>query len=641
MQTKLNLHKEEKKGRFGNWLKVHAETEEYQPPRLGTIFLQVLIAIFFFVFVVRFWYLQVHKGNDFSKQAQENRLREERIIAMRGIITDNQEDVLADNVLTYGLTLIREDCPDIPATLAQVSAWTGIDHQELVAKYSQDRRKAQSFEPVFVANDLDITLVAQIEAQLLYWPGLEIVSRARRTYPKGHIYAHILGYVSEANEKELKNDTALGMGDLIGKQGLELVLESDLRGDKGLYQLEVDVLGRSLSKQMVKSPRAGHKVKLSLDTSLQLAAWNALEGQTGSIVVMEPDTGKLIALVTAPAYDNNLFTNGISHKDWNALRDDKRYPLQNRVIQSMYPPGSVWKLMMAGLFLQEGVNPKQRVHCSGEIQLGNQTFRCWKKHGHGSVNMTEALQDSCDVYFYHFGERMGIDKIEAYAKKSGFGNLTGIKLPHEKGGIVPSKDWKRRRFGKPWVRGETLNIAIGQGFTLVTPLQIATYVSALLNGGDLLQPQIVDTAPRTVREKIPANDAVRQFIIDSMRKTASIGTAKVIARKDADMGGKTGTAQVVKLKMRGEERIKNEELEYKQRDHAWIATWGAKDTKRYVVVVMIEHGGGGSSVAGPVAKKVYDSLFGEEIKPVQEKKADELNEDNEQEYDEEVLDASL
>ncbi len=640
MQTNLKANKNEKKGRFGNWLKVHAETEEYQPPRLGTILLQVLIALFFFIFVVRFWYLQVHKGNEFSKQAQENRLREEKIIALRGVITDQKGDILADNVLTYGLTIVREDCPDIPATLAQVSAWTDLNHKDLVKKYNQDRRKAQSFEPVLLASDLDISLVAKIEAQLLFWPGLEIVSRARRTYPKGQIYAHILGYVSEANEKELKKDSALSMGDLVGKQGLEFVLENNLRGNKGLYQLEVDVLGRSLSKQMVKSPRAGHKIKLSLDTSLQLAAWNALEGQTGSIIVMDPDTGKLAALVTAPAYDNNLFTDGISHKEWDKLRLDQRFPLQNRVIQSMYPPGSVWKLMMAGLFLEQGVDPKQRVFCSGEIQLGNQTFRCWKKHGHGSVNMSEALMDSCDVYFYHFGERMGINKIEAYAKKSGFGDLTGIGLPHEKGGIVPSKEWKRRRFGKPWVRGETLNISIGQGFTLVTPLQVATYVSALLNGGDLLQPQIVDTAPRTVQSKLPASDAVRQFIVDSMRKTASIGTAKVIARKDADMGGKTGTAQVVKLKMRGEERVKNEEMAYKQRDHAWIATWGAKDSKRYVVVVMIEHGGGGSAVAGPVAKKVYDALFGKEFKPAPTPKVeDEYELDDE--YDEEVLDASL
>ncbi len=604
---------EKKPNKVRDWLKIPVEKEEYQPPRAGSILLQTLVAVLFFVFVVRFWYLQIHKGEAFSEQAQQNRLREESIFAPRGLISDASGTILADNVLTYGLTIVREDCPDIPSTLAQVSAWTGANQEELVAKYMKDRRKAQSFEPILLATNLDISLVARIEAQLLHWPGLEIVTRSQRTYPKGELYAHILGYVSEVNSKELDKDEALSMGDLIGKQGLELVLEHDLRGKKGLYQLEVDVLGRSLSKQLVKESRGGMPIQLTLDTSIQVAAWNALEGQTGSVVVMEPDTGRLVALVTAPAYDNNLFTDGISHKEWNALRDNERAPLQNRVIQSMYPPGSVWKLMMAGLFLQEGINPKERVMCTGSVKLGNQTFRCWKRWGHGNMNMNEALKQSCDVYFYHYGEQIGIDKIAEYAYQSGFGKETGILLPHEKSGLVPTRDWKRSRFGEGWMRGETLNISIGQGFTLVTPLQMATYVSALLNGGDLLRPQLLTSATREVISRIPATAPVRDFIVESMRKTAFDGTAKIINRKDADMGGKTGTAQVVKLRMRNEEVIKNDELPYKQRDHAWIATWGAKDAKRYVVIVMVEHGGGGSTVAGPVAKKVYDALFGEEI----------------------------
>ncbi len=609
-----------KNGKLRRWLTVQAEAEEFTPPKTGTLFIQFLIALFFLVFVVRFWYLQVHKGAEFSQRALENRLREERIIALRGLITDKNGEILADNVLTYGLTIVREDCPDIPATLAQVSEWTGINHEKLVKKYYKDRRKTHSFDPVLLATDLDIALVAKIEAQLLYWPGIEIVARAKRTYPKGEIYAHILGYVAEASEKEMQEDEGLNMGDLVGKQGLELVLENNLRGQKGLYQLEVDVLGRSLSKKMVRSPRGGSETRLTLDSSIQIAAWNALEGQTGSIVVMDPDTGKLVALVTAPAYDNNLFTDGISHKEWDALRLNQRFPLQNRVIQSMYPPASVWKLLMASLLLQENINPSEKVFCSGETQLGNQTFRCWKKGGHGNVNMAESLMQSCDIYYYHFGEKVGIDKIEEYARKNGFGDTTGIILPHEKDGLVPSKKWKERRFNQPWVTGETLNISIGQGYTLVTPLQVATYVSAIINGGDLLQPQILESAQRVVQRQIPASAAEREFIIDSMRKTVTQGTAKVMNRIDADMGGKTGTAQVVKLQMKDDEVIKNEDLEYAQRDHAWIATWGAKDAKRYVVVVMVEHGGSGSSVAGPVAKKIYDALFGEQKKISAEKK---------------------
>ncbi len=611
MQSSLSPKKESK---FRSWLKIPVETEEYQAPRSGMLLLQGLVALFFLVFVVRFWYLQVHKGEAYAERAQLNRMREERILAPRGLIMDSEGVILADNILTYGLSIVREDVVDLPATLAQVSAWTGVDHAALLEKFRKDKRKVQSFEPMPLVSDLDLSLVAQIEAELLNWPGLEVISQAKRTYPMGAIYAHILGYVAEANEKEMSQNSELAMGDLVGKQGLELVLEEQLRGRKGLYQREVDVLGRSLSKNLVTEPRGGSSMRLAIDTRIQQAAWAALDGHTGSIVVMDPDTGKLVALVTAPAYDNNLFTSGISHKDWNALRENPRFPLQNRVIQSVYPPASVWKLVMTGLFLEQGIDPKESHYCAGEVKLGNRIFRCWHP-GHGSVDMTRALTESCDIYYYLMGERLGIDNIERYAKASGFGEPTGIILPHEKGGLVPSKAWKKERFNVSWVRGDTYNISIGQGFGLVTPLQVATYISALLNGGQLLQPQVVDVPEPVIQGQIPATGKHRDFIINAMRKTADTGTAKVIRREDADMGGKTGTAQVVKLKLDGKRRIKNDELEYLQRDHAWIATFGMKEDQRYVVVVMLEHGGGGSSAAGPVAKKMYDALFGVEVPP--------------------------
>lgn len=604
----------EKKVRQGvrGWLRIQVEPENYQPPRSGMLLLQCMVGILFFIFVVRFWYLQVHRGEDFARQAQENRLREERIFAPRGLITDVNGVVLADNRLAYGLTLVREDCHDIPATLAQISAWTGIPLDRLTAKYHQDRLKVKSFEPLLLITDMDFELVSRIEAELIYWPGLEIVVRSKRNYPEGPLFAHVLGYVAEANDKEMKADASLAMGDLVGKQGLELVLERHLRGNKGLYQIEVDVLGRSLGKTLLEEPRSGQEARLSLDTRLQKAAWDALDGQAGCIVVMEPDTGKLRALVTSPSYDNNLFAAGISHKDWEELRTNKRFPLQNRVIQSVYPPGSVWKLMMAAMFLEEGIRPAESVYCSGQVKLGNQIFRCWKRGGHGSVDMTQAIVGSCDVYFYHFAEKLGVDRIERFAKASGFGAPTGIDLPHEKSGLVPSKAWKRRRFGQGWARGETLNVSIGQGFTLVTPLQVAVNVAALLNGGKLVKPQLLADASVEARGFMPAKPQTRDFVINATRKTASVGTARVVGRKDADMGGKSGTAQVVKLKMTRDRRLKNSEMAYEQRDHAWMATWGIKDDKKYVVVVMVEHGGGGSSTAGPIAKKIYDALFGEQ-----------------------------
>ncbi len=594
-----------------SWLKIQVEGERYHPPRGGLILLQILVGLLFFVLVVRFWYLQMHRGAEFAQQAQNNRLRIERIFAPRGRIMDDQGKVLADNRTAYGLSLVREDCPDIPATLAQISAWSGIPLSHILEKFRQDRFKVKSFEPLLMITDIDFDIVARIESEIHAWPGLEIVVRTKRSYPEKDLFAHVLGYVAEANEQEMAADSTLAMGDLVGKQGLELELEKQLRGRKGLYDVEVDAHSRVLGKFLREEPRGGKEIRLSLDKDLQEAAWNALGGEAGCVVIMEPDTGKLRALVTSPAYDNNLFAAGISQRDWDALRTNSRFPLQNRVIQSVYPPGSVWKLVIAAMLLERGVNPRESVFCPGQVKLGNQIFRCWKQGGHGSQDMQSALVNSCDVYFYLMGERMGIDKIEEFAKASGFGRPTGVDLPHEKSGLVPSKEWKKRRFGRPWVRGETYNVSIGQGYTLVTPVQMAVFVSALLNGGDLLKPQLLDDAQREIKGNIPAKAATLNFVVEAMRKTATGGTARVVNRKDADMGGKTGTAQVVKLKMAaGDRRLRTHEMEYAQRDHAWITTWGVKDGKSYVVVVMVEHGGGGSSVAGPVAKKVYEHLFG-------------------------------
>ena len=586
--------------------------EAYQPPRRGVILLELLILAFFVVFTSRFWILQVHQGADFAIQAQNNHWREEKVSAPRGRIFDVNSNVLADNRTTFGLSLIRDDVRDLTATLARVSVWTGLPLEQIEERYRQSRFKVKSFEPLLLAQDLDFALMARIESELYAWPGLEIVVLTRRSYPEKDLFAHILGYVAEANERELDKDEDLAMGDLVGKAGLELTMEKRLRGTKGLYDIEVDASGHMIDRVLREEPIGGTNMHLAIDRDLQKACWDALGSQAGSIVVMEPDSGKVRAMVTAPAYDNNLFAKGISHRDWDALRTSPRFPLQNRSIQSVYPPGSVWKLVMAGCLIEKGISPNEFVNCPGYAKLGNQIFRCWKHSGHGRQNLEQALFNSCDVYFYVMAERIGINAIEAFARASGFGSRTGIDLPHEKSGLVPSRDWKKRRHKISWTRGDTYNTSIGQGYTLITPIQIAVYVSGLLNGGDILKPLLVDDEERTVRMRIPASKETLDFIVRAMQRTASGGTAKVVGRKDAIMGGKTGTAQVVKL---GKNRRKSSEMAWRERDHAWIATFGKKNGKTYVVVVMVEHGGGGSSVAGPVAAKVYDHLFGPKDAP--------------------------
>lgn len=587
-------------------MQMQFDPDGYHPPRVGLYFLYACVAFLFFLFVLRFWYLQVLRGADYARQAHDNRLRLERIYSTRGLILDNKLRLLAENRAAYCLALIRDDCPDVPATLAQVSQWTDIPLELLSSKYMQDRGKVKSFEPQILVSDIPFETLVHIEMKLLHWPGLSIVTRQRRHYPQGPLYSHILGYVSEANEKEMEADPELALGDIVGKQGLEYVLEKRLRGRKGLQELEVDARGRQLTRDLRDAPKGGETLTLSLDMDLQLAASKALGEESGSIVVMEPETGRLLALLTQPAFDNNTFTTRLSHKDWNTLRDDPRHPLMNRSIQSVYPPGSVWKLMMAGLILTEGINPHETVNCSGSVQLGSHTFRCWKKGGHGRVDLTRSLTESCDVYYYTMGERLGIDRIAAFARASGFGDVTGINLPNEQKGLVPDRAWRRKR-GETWQKGETLNVSIGQGATLVTPIQMASFVSALLNDGKLLKPSLLADGAPEERGQLPMKSQARQFILDGMRKTVEGGTASRLRRSDAIVGGKTGTAQAVKI---GDIRLKAHQMKREHRDHAWIASWGIKNDKTYVVVVMLEHGGAGSSAAGPVAREVYDALFG-------------------------------
>lgn len=587
-------------------MNIEISTEAYQPPRTGMVLLYSVVACFFLLFVLRFWYLQILHGEKYTQQAHTNRTRQERVYATRGIIVDVKGRLLAENRPAYALMLIRKDCPDIPATLAQVAQWTGMPLELVNNKFQQDAERIKSFQPQIIATDIPFKKIIDIEQHIVNWPGLFVETRHRRFYPYGELFAHILGYVADASEKELKADKKLALGDITGKQGLELVLEKLLRGFKGRNHIEIDGQGRQLYKQQIEPPLAGENMVLSLDVDLQMAASNALGEHSGAVIVMEPGNGKLRALVTHPSYDNNIFTATLSKKDWSALENDPRHPLQNRAIQSTYPPGSVWKLLMAGLFLEQKIDPRATVVCHGRVNLGNHTFRCWKSGGHGAMNMLQSLVNSCDVYYYEMAQKVGINNIERFAKACGFGSPTGIDLPHERSALVPGSEWKLRRFKEPWQRGETLNVSIGQGYTLVTPIQMAAFVAALLNDGKLLKPSLIENEPEELKAILPIPPEHRSFIIEAMRITASSGTARRINRPDAIMGGKTGTAQVVRL---GERRLKSHQMSYMHRDHAWFASWGMKDGKTYVVVVMVEHGGGGSSTAGPIASKVYDALF--------------------------------
>lgn len=586
----------------------------------GPPLLLVLVVILFCIFGIRLWYLQVYKHDFYQGRAQENRTRQSTMFSPRGIIRDRDGLLLAENTPAYALALVREDCPDIPGTLDQISRWTGQPRDELQKAFEIGRKRIKHFDEQVIVPNIPFELVALVEAHRQDWPGLVIAVRPKRSYAYGETLAHVLGYVARANEEELNNDPDLQLGDNVGKQGVELMLERRLRGIKGLEEFEVDASGRVLSSRVVSSPVMGEDLDLSISLALQRVATKALDNRAGSVVAMDADTGEVLALVSLPSYDPNEFVVGISHAKWNELLEDPLHPLQNRPVQSAYPPGSIFKLAVGALGLEsKAVSPAKTVFCSGKYTLGTRDFRCWNKGGHGTTDFKKSLRESCDVYYYQLGEQLGVEAISDFSIKCGFGVRTGIELPHERAGNMPTPEWKLKRFGEKWQRGETLNFSIGQGYTLATPLQAARFVAALVNGGKILRPTLLLTGEPDVQGELPMSPAVRKLVVDAMVATVEEdrGTARVLRRPGLRIGGKTGTAQVVKLLDKYEKK-KTQEIPYKYRDHAWMVSFAEKDGKRYVVVSMVEHGGHGSSDAGPVAGAVLDALLGVQTEADQE-----------------------
>ncbi|WP_045218895.1 penicillin-binding protein 2 [Desulfonatronum thioautotrophicum] len=598
---------------------LNRDADLQQSSRNGLLLLQLLVLGMFLVFTLRFWYLQLHRGQEFAERAENNRIRQQQVYAPRGLIRDRGGVLLAVNEPAYALAIVREDSQDIPAVLRQVSEWLDLDHDQLLETFELGRLRIRRFQPQILVHSLTFEQLATIEANTMTWPELKIVTKPRRSYPQGPLLAHVIGYVAEANEQEMSADPDLTLGDSIGKKGIELTMERTLRGRKGLRQVDVDVAGRHLGTTLLVPPQAGNDVRLSIDLELQRFVDQTLGEHVGSVIVMEADTGQVLSLVSKPAFDNNLFVAGLSHADWALLRDNPAHPLQNRAIQSAYPPASVFKLVIAGAALTHQIAiPTDRVFCSGGLRLGNRLFRCWQRRGHGWMDMNQGLVQSCDVYFYTLGDKLGVDRMHPYAVESGFGLRTGIDLPHESMGLVPSRDWKRRRFNEPWHGGDNLNMSIGQGYMLTTPLQVARYTAALVNGGKLLKPQLLADAPPEVQGELPLQAGHRDFLVQTMVNTVegSRGTARRIAKPGVRLGAKTGTAQVIRL-MSEFERADLEDIPYHFRHHGWMNSFGQRDGRSYVIVAMVEHGGGGGSAAGPIIKSIYDYLF-PDIQPADE-----------------------
>ncbi|MDQ7031863.1 MAG: penicillin-binding protein 2 [Desulfonauticus sp.] len=587
--------------------KIHWE-QDYSPKFLigGIIFI-------FLIFSLRLWFLQILKGDYFAKKARDNRTRLVKIYAPRGLIFDRNGKLLAYNEPAYDLAIVREDCKQkgLNVYLQYISRLFGLKVKELLEIIKKNKFRVKSFEPLVLVPNLSFRDLARVEARSEQWPGIKIIVRPRRKYSYSKPFSHVLGYVGPVNEQELKEDDSLSGGDYVGKTGLEKVFDKVLRGKKGLKKLEVNALGRVFSEQVLSPPVPGQDLVLSLDWHLQCKIYDILKGRAGAVVVMDPDTGQVLALVSSPGYDSNKLVLGVDAKEWKKLLKDPLGILQNKVVQGTYPPGSVFKLLMAGFFLEKKAkfSSKDVVFCPGYFKLGRRVFHCWKKGGHGWVDLKRAIIQSCDVYFYKESQDMDIDELHDFALANGFGVLTGISLPFEKRGLIPSRQWKLKRFKAPWQRGENLNVAIGQGYVLVTPIQVARFISALINGGFLYTPSLFLNKKQIAPKSIPINQIHRQQIVEAMIATVESphGTARRLKIKGLTIGAKTGTAQVVKLKQ--EDRGKKiHEIPYRFRDHAWMASFGIIHGRKYVVVCLMVHGGHGASGAGPVVRSIYEYL---------------------------------
>ncbi len=572
------------------------------------------------VIVCQLWYLQVLEGGRFQEASDKNRIRIRPIAAPRGILFDRRGRPLVDNRPAFTLSLIPRELERDPvkrdATLGRLAALLQIpfaDLQEAVTRVSAD-----SILPVRVRRGLSMDDVARVEEWKLELPGVIVEVEPQRAYPNSRFAAHLLGYVREASDEQLKQGR-YRRGDMVGQSGLERLLDEFLRGKDGGERIEVDAMGRQVRMIQSTEPHPGAQVITTVDRRIQEVAERAMEGKAGSVVVMDPRNGDVLAMVSTPAFEIDRFTGSIDRNAWLRVMQDPNHPLLNRTIQSQYPPGSVFKLVVAAAGLQEGtLVPGDRVQCTGQFQLGTWTFRDWKKEGHGSVDLMRGIRDSCDVFFYTAGLKIGAPAIAKYATAFGFGSATGIDLGGEKFGLIPQPRASRRGVPATWHAGETVNISIGQGAVLVTPMQVARFMSAIANGGVLWKPRLVQRIERpdkglvwadsgSVNGHVELSPMVWAFMRQSLWAVVNDGGTGVAARiPGLDIAGKTGTAQTVANSKSS-----------KGQDHAWFASFGPVKDPEVVVVVIVERGGHGGEVAAPIARQIFNSIFFEKVASVE------------------------
>ena len=576
----------------------------------------IVFVILFVFLVLSFWKIQVLDHKKYWEKSEANRIREVIIPPQRGLIMARGGMILARNVGSYKVSIIRENCEDFEDSLQKIAVLLDLKIEELrerIDKY----KTLPLFRPIIIKDNLTLQEVSRVEARRFEMPELLLQTEPKREYPYGAFASHVLGYLQEISPEELQTEVyeQRRPGDLVGKTGIEKQCEDRLLGTEGQLLEVVNSLGRIMGKISEEKPIPGETVWLTLDVNLQQTAEEILEGREGAVIVMDPQSGGILAWASYPDFDPNKFINRFTPEEWTDLRDNPGFPLENRVIRGLYAPGSVFKLTMGLAALQsQTITERTSFQCNGIVHIYRQPRHCWYEPGHGRMNLISAIKNSCNIFFYQTGRLMEIDTIAHYGKMLGLGVKTGIDIPGEYEGLVPTTEWKKTVRGEPWYPGDTISVSIGQGPIMVTPLQVAVHTAIIANKGETVVPHLIDNKSSgregivenrssSSKPRVSIDETHFEKVIQGAWMAVNDGGTAAAARVSGfDVCGKTGSTQVI-----GREeakRLAEQNIEFKT--HSWFTGFAPKDNPRVVVTILIEYGGGGGATAAPLSKKLFE-----------------------------------
>ena len=574
---------------------------------------RALLVVILLGLALRLWHLSVVEFEHYQALAERNHVLTVPMDAPRGVISDREGRVLVDNAPAFNLVLYRNEIQDLEDTLSFLVDGFELRRESLAARL-EGAKHYSIYQPLAIKKHLSIDEITYLLARKAEHPELAIVREPRRTYRYGKLAAHVLGYVGEVSREQLELSEFSGnsAGDVVGKYAIERVYNAHLSGKDGYKKILVNSLGEKLEELGHIPAESGEELKLTLDLDIQEVAEKELADRRGTVIVLQPQTGAILAMVSRPAFDPNRFAGRLSQDEWNNLARDPDYPLQNRAIQSSFSPGSIFKLVMALAGLEKGVvELDTSVYCSGQISLYGHSFRCWNKNGHGRVTLHESLRQSCNIYFYLLGQKLGIDYISEFSARFGLGERTGIDLVGEVTGLIPSTGWKRRVLGTSWYPGETISVAIGQGPVHVTPIQLARAVSIMATGRDprihLVRDPSLERAKKLGGGRVRLSLEHREFIKEAMWAVVNqYGTGRSAQVVGFDVCGKPGSAQTIGRASRAK---LSKEQEKRFSSNAWFVGFAPRDVPEIIAAVLVEKGGAGGSAAAPVAGKVMQAYY--------------------------------